>query len=121
MRTGPPPDGTGAKVVTATDEKLVCAWHSHWPVYNATLFRFVCHNSYWNAESMMHASRQKLRLVLSPVVRLVLQFLAFSQFRFAPGLIFQSGAFQLVLLPSRLAALLLPVRKLLCGLLLLPQ
>ena len=65
LRTGPPPDGTGAKVVTATDEKLVCAWHSHWPVYNATLFRFVCHNSYWNAESMMHASRQKLRLVLS--------------------------------------------------------
>ena len=65
LRTGPPPDGTGAKVVTVGDERLVCAWNSQWIVYNASLFRFVCHHPRWNAESEMHASRQRLRLVLT--------------------------------------------------------
>jgi len=64
---------------------------------------------------------EQLFLAPSPIDRLVLQFLSLPQFRFAPRLVLQPRALQLVLLPSRLTALLLPVRELLRGQLLLPQ
>lgn len=64
LRRSLPTGDTGASISVASTS-LTCAWHSHFAVFNATLFRLVCHSAQWTAAEAMESVRLRMRLTLS--------------------------------------------------------
>ena len=54
--------GASAKIDGHT---LLCMWHTEFGVYNASLFRLVCHSDDWVASTAMHTARQRVQLVIA--------------------------------------------------------
>ena len=83
--TPAPHVGTGARIdVAETDAQLLCAWHSDYDVYNATLFRILCRSEVWSAVVEMRSERQRMRLSLTlPELQASLSFTTEALSRFS--------------------------------------
>ncbi|KAL1516021.1 hypothetical protein AB1Y20_002634 [Prymnesium parvum] len=63
--TPPAPPLSALLLVRGGEISAECVWAGHEPMYNATLYRLLCHAAGWHAAHAMRASRLRLELRLA--------------------------------------------------------